>query len=342
MIRRVPAESFMDLSKRVPVIDVRSPGEYLRGHIPGAVNIPLFSDVQRAVVGAVYTHQGRAEAAAKALELVAPDLEGKLKKALGYTAKGEILLYCWRGGMRSESMAWMFSLAGLKPCVLEGGYKAFRNMALTSLSEKRKYIVLGGLTGSGKTKILNHFSSSGHQVVDLEGLACHKGSAFGSLGMPGQPTTEHFANTLFSQLSLMESDIPVWVEDESRNIGTVFLPDPFFCQIHEAPVIALMMPVEVRLPRLIEEYTSFPKERIIASLERITKRLGGDNTRKAVEAVSCNDFATAIRIVLEYYDRTYRYGLSQRREGQVTVVETDTDSVEINAVRIIEAASSLV
>lgn len=340
-VKKIPAEEFLRLAKSIPVADVRSPGEFLQGHIPGAVNIPLFSDVQRAIVGTVYTHKGRAEAAVKAMELIAPEMPEKIRRAMDLAKSGEILLYCWRGGMRSESMAWMLSFSGLRPQVLQGGYKSYRNLALNCLSQERKIIVLGGLTGSGKTKILNQLSATGHQVTDLEGLACHKGSAFGALGMPGQPSSEHFANVLFNDLIEKDHDLPLFLEDESRNIGTVFIPEVFFNRMHEAPVIALIMPAEVRLPRLISEYTSFPKENIIASVNKIAKRLGGDKTREAVCAIQNDDFATAIRIVLGYYDKTYRYGLSKRSERQVVYVETDTDDVETNAAKVLDAAQTV-
>jgi len=175
----------------------------------------------------------------------------------------------------------------------------------------------------------------GHQVTDLEAIASHKGSAFGALGQPGQPSTEYFANLLFKDLSEKKSEEIIWIEDESRNIGTVFMPEFFYKRMQEAPVVAIMMSVETRLPRLIKEYTSFPKETIIASITRITKRLGGDRTKEAIEAVRHDDFAKAIRIVLDYYDKAYRYGLSKRKEGQVTYVETDTDDVKVNAVKVL-------
>jgi len=243
--------------------------------------------------------------------------------------------------MRSESMTWLFSLGGLAPMVLEGGYKAYRNHILTDLGKKRNLIILGGLTGSGKTHILKHIMSSGAQVTDLEGLASHKGSAFGALGQQPQPSSEHFANLLYSDLVEKNEEIPTWLEDESRNIGTVFMPDGFYNIMQSAPVIALMMSIETRIPRLLREYASFPPEQTIASVMRISKRLGGDRTREAVEAIRNGDFATAIRITLEYYDKSYYYALSKRQERQVIYIETDTDDVAVNAAKVLEAAGSL-
>ncbi len=153
--------------------------------------------------------------------------------------------------MRSEAMAWLFSTGGIKPLLLGGGYKAYRNHILADLGRRRKYIILGGLTGSGKTGILKYMMSAGQQVTDLEGLASHRGSAFGALGQPPQPSSEHFANLLYDDLAGKEDNSPVWLEDESRNIGTVFMPDNFYAHMQAAPVIALMMSVETRMPRLL-------------------------------------------------------------------------------------------
>ena len=340
-ILRVDAASFLDLSLKIPVADVRSPGEFRQGRIPGAVNIPLFDDSQRAMVGALYTHQGRAEAAISGIGMIAPELSGKMKKAMELSQGGDLLLYCWRGGMRSESMAWLFSAAGMKPVILEGGYKAYRNFILSSLAEKKKYIILGGLTGSGKTSVLKELESLGQQITDLEGLACHKGSAFGALGQKEQPSSEHFANLLYSEISFKNPSKPLWLEDESKNIGTVFMPDPFYSNMRDAPVMALMIPAEVRLPRLIEEYAVFPKDELLASIQKISRRLGGDKTHTASAAVLHDDFETAIKIVLDYYDIAYRYGLSKRDKEKVIVIETDTADTRTNALRVLEAAQGL-
>ncbi len=340
-VKKLPPQRFLDLSGSLPVVDVRSPGEYAYGHIPGAVNIPLFSDSQRAEVGTVYKKEGNLKAVLLGIDLAAPEMSDKLKSAVALAPEKSILTYCWRGGMRSEAMAWLFSMGGLTPLLLGGGYKAYRNHILADLGRKRNFIILGGLTGSGKTHILKYMMSSGTQVTDLEGLASHKGSAFGALGQQPQPSSEHFANLLYSDLSEKKEEDPVWLEDESRNIGTVFMPDSFYDMMQSAPVIALMMSIETRMPRLLREYASFPPEQTVASVMKISKRLGGDRTREAVEAIRNGDFATAIRITLEYYDKSYYYALSKPQARPVIFLETDTDDVAVNAARVREAARSL-
>ena len=341
VLRKLPAEEFLELRKATPVVDVRSPGEFATGHIPGAVNIPLFDDEQRADVGTVYKKEGNTGAVLRGIDLAAPHMSDKLRKALDVSSGGKLLVHCWRGGMRSEAMAWLFSQGGIESSLLEGGYKAYRNHILSDLGRERNLIILGGLTGSGKTGILRYMKSAGNQVTDLEGLASHRGSAFGALGQAPQPTSEHFANLLYDDLAAMREDEPIWLEDESRNIGTVFMPDSFSHRMQAAPVIALMMSIETRMPRLLEEYTTFPAEEIMASVLKISKRLGGDRTREAVDALRNGDYPTAVRITLEYYDKAYHYGLSKRPEGQVTYINTETDDVAVNAALVMQAARDL-
>jgi tRNA 2-selenouridine synthase len=336
-VEKLSVDKFLDLKGSIPVIDVRSPGEYQYGHIPGAHNIPLFNDEQRAIVGTIYKQKGSLNAVKTGIDLAAPQMSSRLQEAINISVDGKLLVHCWRGGMRSETMAWLFSAGGIDSYVLEGGYKAYRNFILDDLGRKRRYVLLGGLTGSGKTEILRHIASTGLQVTDLEGLASHKGSAFGALGQPPQPSSEHFANLLYSDLRDKNDEELIWLEDESRNIGTVFMPDCFYLQMQQAPVIALIKSIEARLPRLLEEYTSYPRELIISSIMKISKRLGGDRTKEALDAVEKDDFSTAIRITLEYYDKAYRYGLSKRKEGQVIYIETETDDIQQNSEEIFEA-----
>lgn len=240
--------------------------------------------------------------------------------------------------MRSEAMAWLFSLGGIETVLLEGGYKSYRHLVLESLARNRKMFVLGGLTGSGKTHILKYLREQGKQVIDLEGLANHKGSAFGSLGQEPQPSSEHFANILYSRWKDLDTDKPVWIEDESRNIGTVFMPDDFYNNMQINPTIVLLMDIKTRLPRLIEEYSFYGRDELEASVMRISKRLGGDRAQEAIEAIRRHDFARAIEITLQYYDKAYLYGLKRKETKEMVFVETDTDDIETNARKIVEAA----
>jgi tRNA 2-selenouridine synthase len=339
--QKVNIINFLELSETTPIVDVRSPSEFDSGHIPGAVNIPLFNDGERASVGAKFKKEGRLPAILEGLKNIGHGMSSKLENALKIAKNGKLLVHCWRGGMRSEAMAWLFSLGGIETEVLEGGYKSYRHHILQSLSVKRKMIVLGGMTGSSKTHILRYLKTAGQQVVDLEGLANHKGSAFGALGQPDQPTTEQFANILFNELKQLDGDLTVWIEDESRNIGSIFMPDKFYLNMQESPAIILMMDIMTRIPRLLEEYSSYPPESLKASILRISKRLGGDKTRDAINAVEKGDYAKSIEITLYYYDKAYLFGLKNKSGNNVIYVNTDTDDIEVNAMKILDAARSI-
>jgi tRNA 2-selenouridine synthase len=340
-LKKTDISDFLELAESVPVIDVRSPSEFNSGHIPGAYNIPLFDDKERETVGIKYKKEGRSQAILQGIELSGPTMHQKLKEALSIAENGKLLVHCWRGGMRSEAMVWLFSLGDIDIRVLEKGYKAYRHHVLESLSKKRKAIVLGGMTGSSKTHILRHLKDTGQQIIDLEQIANHKGSAFGSLGQPPQPSSEYFANLLFDECRKLSFDKPVWLEDESRNIGNVFMPDDFYNNMQESPTIILMMGIETRLPRLIAEYSAYLPDLLKGCVQKISKRLGGDSTREALNAIDSGDFAKAIEITLKYYDKTYLYGIRKKNQENLIYIETDTDDVELNAAKILEASQKI-
>jgi tRNA 2-selenouridine synthase len=342
ILNKTDIQEFLELGATIPVVDVRTPSEFTRGHIPGAFNIPLFNDKEREIVGTSYKKEGRRKAILKGIELIGEAMHIKLREAIRIAKENRLLVHCWRGGMRSEAMAWLFSLGDITTEALEGGYKSYRHHVLETLSRKKKTIILGGMTGSSKTHILNHIKNLGHQFIDLEGIANHKGSAFGALGQPPQPSTEHFANLLFDQWKLVGNDSPVWLEDESRNIGTVFLPDKFFSNMLEAPAIIIIMDTKYRMPRLIEEYSKYPRDLLKGSIMKISKRLGGDNTNDALDAVDAGDFAKAIEITLKYYDKTYMYSITRKKSRNVYFVESGTESLEDNALKVLEASKKII
>jgi tRNA 2-selenouridine synthase len=334
--------AFLELADKIPVVDVRSPSEFNTGHIPGAFNIPLFDDAEREAVGIRYKKEGRTKAIVTGLQLAGNSMHLKLEQALKVSKDGRLLVHCWRGGMRSEAMAWLFSLGNIESDILEGGYKSYRHFVLNNLSVNKNLIILGGLTGSGKTRILKYLQEIGQHVIDLEGIANHKGSAFGSLGQLPQPSSEHFANLLFDQWKNTGQHQPVWLEDESRNIGTVFMPDEFYLHMQKNPVIVLLMDVKTRLPRLIEEYSCYSTDEIVASLLRIKKRMGGDKTKEAVDAVINGDFAKAVEITLNYYDKAYLFGLKRKEGKDVFFINTDSDDIETNARKVLDIAEKII
>lgn len=309
----VHIHEFLELSKQYPVLDVRSPSEYAAGHIPGACSLPLFTDEERAIVGTAYKQVSREHAVNKGLEIF-----GSKMKQLADTAKknykGEttFLVHCWRGGMRSGTVGWLLELYGFKVYLLRGGYKAFRRSALESFSKEWNINILGGRTGSGKTMILKELGQLGEQIIDLEGLAHHKGSSFGALGEKPQPTQELFENKLFMELKALDNTRSVWIEDESNMIGTKVIPKVFFLKMRNSPVYFLDIPFETRLNYLTQEYGKFSPEEIKEAIIRITKKLGGQHAKAAIEAVDTGEFKTAFGICLSYYDKTYEYGKNKR------------------------------
>ena len=197
MINNIEASEFLEKAETIPVLDLRSPGEYEDGHITGAINMPLFDDDERAKVGTKYKQVSKEEAMLLGLDIVGPKMSDMVRKAMSLAVNGEICLYCWRGGMRSGSVAWLLSTAGLKVTRLVKGYKAYRHHIREAFSQDVNLIVIGGMTGSGKTDILLEMLEQGHQVLDLEGYANHKGSAFGMLGQEKQPSSEQFENDTY-------------------------------------------------------------------------------------------------------------------------------------------------
>jgi tRNA 2-selenouridine synthase len=326
MARSVQIDEFLSLSSRFPIIDVRSPSEFAQGHIPGAQNIPLFSDLERKEVGTTYKQGNRESAMYMGLDFVGKKIvdlakEGERKAGRGKT----LLLHCWRGGMRSSSMAWLFETMGITCHLLEGGYKSYRRRVREEFEKDRELIVLGGRTGSGKTDILQHLEKHGEQVVDLEGLAHHKGSAFGALGEEPQPTTEQFENDLCHHLLQLDPGKRTWIEDESRNVGRCVVPVELFMRMKQSRMLFLDLSMELRASHLVHHYAGFEKEELKACITRISKKLGGDRTQEAIGAVEQNDFYTTAMITLHYYDKAYMFSLGKNHLTYEEVVSGEID-----------------
>lgn len=329
-ITKVHIDQFLQLAQQHPVLDVRSPGEYNHAHIPNAISFPLFTDEERKVVGTAYKQKSREEAIKIGLDYFGVKMRKMIEEAeriyelqsTKYELPSEtddvprtskiILVHCWRGGMRSAGVAWLLDLYGFKVYTLIGGYKLFRRWALDQFEKQYSFKVLGGYTGSGKTHVLNALK---HQqpVIDLEALAHHKGSAFGNIGQPKQPTQEMFENKLALELHNLSGKEFIWVEDESQRIGDVNVPINLWRQWRQKPLYFLDIPFEERLKQITEEYGGLDRERLVNSIIRIKKRLGGLETKESINALVEERVEDCFRILLTYYDKWYLKGMNNRQ-----------------------------
>ena len=289
------------------IIDVRSPSEYAKGHWPGAVNLPLFSDQERAEVGTVYKKNGRRDAIHLGLSLTGQKLTDLADQLEALRDAGPPRIYCWRGGMRSASIAWLADLLDLKPTLLIGGYKRYRHWVLEQFSQPWPLRVMGGRTGTGKTDLLLALRERDVAVIDLEGLANHRGSSFGGLGLPPQPTTEHYENLLAEQLVRwrQRSASAIWLEAESIQVGCCRIPAELFRQMQQAPVLEIQRTSDERVQRLVGVYGQQGQQALAEATERISRRLGPQRTAQALSAIENQDWTTACEAMLDYYDRCY-------------------------------------
>lgn len=302
----------LEQRSQVAFIDVRSPGEYNKAHIEGAINIPLFDDEERAIVGTAYKQESPQKAMLIGLDIVGKKMASLAEKVLSRAAGKKLIVYCWRGGKRSGSVGWLFSQLGFEVQVVQGGYKSYRKLVLDFLAKPDfKFVVLGGKTGIGKTTILRTLQKLNEQVLDLEDLAHHKGSAFGSLGEKPQPTTEAFENLIFEALIKFDTRKRIFVENESKLIGTCVLPHRFFDTLKKDYYIQYDIPIELRLDNLIADYGHFSIEELAGRFERIKSKLGGDVYKQCLAYLAENNLKEAAALALNFYDKTYQYGLEK-------------------------------
>jgi tRNA 2-selenouridine synthase len=333
------------------LLDVRSPGEYEHAHIPGANSLPLFTNDERRIVGTAYKQESREKAIKIGLKYFGPKMvkmveeverlqaesqklkaEGERRRpdGPGMVGAGEnkesnrpIVVHCWRGGMRSAGVAWLLDLYGFEVHTIKGGYKSFRHWCLRQLSGQYRLQLLGGYTGTGKTEILRALAAQGEQVIDLEGLACHKGSAFGHINMPPQPSQEMFENQL--ALALWQAGATgrrIWLEDESQRIGNVNIPFVFFQQMQQSPLLFAELPFEQRLDYIVKDYGKGDIEQLVNAIIRIQKRLGGLEAKNAIQHLLEGDLRSCFGILLRYYDKWYLKSLPLHRPQAPPIYQT--------------------
>ena len=347
MIQKVNIEEFLSLAKEYPVLDVRSPGEYAHAHIPAAYSLALFSDEERKQVGTAYKQQSREAAIKIGLDYFGVKMRKMVEEAesivgswqlavsKGQPAQSElptascVLIHCWRGGMRSAAVAWLLDLYGFKIYLLVGGYKAYRKWVLAQFEKEYNFNIIGGYTGSGKTLVLHELAEQQKITIDLEGLAVHKGSAFGSIPDKPQPGQEMFENTLAHALAdarykILDESIQhpassiqhpasvIYIEDESQRIGNLQIPMPLWHNMRNSPVFFMDIPFEERLVYITEEYGKLKKEMIRDAIIRIQKRLGGLEAKNALNFLEEGNLKACFSILLSYYDKWYQKGLYNR------------------------------
>lgn len=359
-ITRLPLSDFLQLSLTHPVLDVRSPAEYLHARIPGAISFPLFTDEERKIVGTAYKQESKQAAIKWGLKFFGSrmvEMVEEAEKIIGKyyentepenpsaTTPKIVLVHCWRGGMRSAGIAWLLDLYGWQVYTLAGGYKIYRKHVLEQLHKKYSFRMLGGCTGSGKTGIIQILQQKGIPAIDLEKIASHKGSAFGNLGMPPQPSQEMFENLLAKELESLtnktEKTNTIWLEDESQRIGNINIPGNIFLQMRNSPLYFLDIPFEERLQQIIKDYGNFSAAQIIATIQRIKKRLGGLETQQAIQHMEQQSIEDCFRILLKYYDKYYLGSLHNLRPATASAINRiplNTVDGEMNASQLLAIA----
>ena len=327
----------------VPILDVRAPCEYAKGHVPGAISVPLFDDDERAEVGTLYKKAGHDSAVRRGLQIVERKGWDELLSGVPALCEGdEVLVYCFRGGMRSGGMAHLLSKAPLRVHTLDGGYKGFRNWAIDQWERDRNLVVVGGPTGSGKTDVLLALREAlGRQVIDLEGDAHHRGSIFGALGRPAQPTNEHFENVLALQWAGFDEVSPVFIEDESHAVGKCGVPPGLWARMRDerTPVLRLDVPRDARVEKLVSEYGVFPPADLAGCVRGLVKRLGHKHVDQLcgwLEESPPKLAAVAEYLLTNYYDDMYLYQASKRPSIGHTVACESGDAHD-NARRLLAA-----
>ncbi len=339
-IQKITIDEFitMDTSTCL-LLDVRSPSEYAHAHIPTALNLPLFIDEERKIVGTAYKQESKEKAIKLGLNFFGPKMNDMIEAVEKLIAENKglrkikdhqnisIVLHCWRGGMRSAGVAWLLDLYGFKVYTIIGGYKAYRNWTLQQFELTYQFRVIGGYTGSGKTDIISTLKNKSIPNIDLEGLAIHKGSAFGNLNAIKQPSQEMFENLLAKELYKLRDEV-IWIEDESQRIGDLNLPIKLFNNKQACPIFFLDIPFEERLQFILKDYGKYGKEKLVNGIMRIKKRLGGLDAKNAINFLLEDDIKNCFAILLKYYDKHYWKGLQSCENLNQILTTIPCDNVD--------------
>jgi tRNA 2-selenouridine synthase len=331
--RELDVEQFNRLKDPL-VLDVRSPCEHEAERIPKAINIPLLTNDERAEVGTLYKNGGEAAARILALKMIAPKIPSMIDQILNLKRQGQtVVVHCWRGGLRSETVASLLSVVGLDCLRLTGGYKSWRKKVLQDFAEKQyefEVVVLHGLTGSGKTAILHGLEAAGQAVLDLEALANHRGSVFGGIGLGDQPSQKNFDAAIWTRLSEFKQQ-RVYVEAESRKIGKLAVPDCILQAMASGRKILVTSSLACRAKRILAEYASpepskAPDAPAISLFQchHLKERLGTKRVLELEEQVRSGNTMQAVTILLsEYYDPLYMKQIERQHPFDLEICSED-------------------
>ncbi len=302
------------------LVDARSPAEFAEGTIPGAVNVAIFDDAERAQVGTIYKQQGKTVARKLGVKLVAPKIPALMDavEAALATRRPPVVVFCWRGGQRSLALTTFLNLAGIPARQLLGGHKAFRRRVVDFLEQGAwgRLLVLRGLTGVGKTRILQQLATESYPVLDLEGLANHRGSAFGALGLPPQPTQKAFEALLWDALRQIPPGAYALAEGESKHIGKLVLPPRVHAALQQETTLWLEASLEHRVRVTLQDYPALDrlKAAFVAPIRALRRNLGGDTVERLLGLLEQGAWEPLVReLMVRYYDPLYDHTKPERR-----------------------------
>ena len=305
-------ELLLQLDAFDTIVDARSPAEFAEDHVPGAVNWPTLDDEQRHIVGTMYKQSSPFDARKLGAALAARNIATHIEREVMPRPRGwRPLIYCWRGGQRSGSLALVLGQIGFKVQVLGGGYRAFRRAtiaALETLPARFDLRVVCGTTGSGKSRLLGALAAAGAQVLDLEGLACHRGSVLGLVPGQPQPGQKHFETRLWNALRGFDPAQPVFIESESRQVGRLRVPEALLLRMRAAPCLRLELPIDARVQLLLEDYDFFLREVDIFCdrLDALRALRGNDTIDRWQQGARAGQWSDVVRdLLVEHYDPIY-------------------------------------
>ena len=326
------------------IIDVRTPAEFAEDHIPGAISCPVLSDEERVTVGTIYTQVSPFEARKVGAALIAKNIAEHLHARFhGHPKSWRPLVYCWRGGQRSGAMSIVLAQVGWAAHKLEGGYKTYRRGVLEQLEilpARYTFHVVCGPTGSGKSRLLAGLAQTGHQVLDLEGLAKHRGSLLGSLPQQPQPSQKWFDSLLLIALRSFDPSRPVYVEAESKKIGTIALPAALFDAMHGSACLLLDTPLHTRVAGLLEDYRYYIEnpETFIEHLKPLYRFHGAKQLESWSVMIRSGDFATMVADLLtRHYDPSYFRATSMHYANLENAQHIAVDNLSEDALKEVAA-----